>query len=253
MAPDWHALTERSDHRPYPLPDAPWVMTMSWIDLLFAHARVDPDAVARILPDGLEPDLYDGEAWLGVVPFRMENVRPRGVSWLPWVSAFCELNVRTYVRGPDGRPGVWFLSLDAASRLAVRGARATFHLPYYDARMSCTRTAEGWVAYACNRTHRGAPPARFEGRYRPVGPPRTARPGTLEHFLVERYCLYAADRRGRLYRGEIHHPPWPLQDAEAEIDANTVAAAAGFEDFGPPEHLHFAARIDVVGWAPQRL
>ena len=213
---------------------------------------MDPGILAPTLPAGLALDTRDGAAWLGVVPFRMSGVRLRGLPALPGARAFPELNVRTYVVA-GGRPGVWFHSLDAANPLAVAVARAWFHLPYVRAEMRCEAAGDG-VVYASRRTHRGAPPASFRARYGPTSAPRRARPGSLEHWLTERYCLYAASPRG-LLRGEIHHAPWPLQDARAEITEQTVAAAAGVDLAAPcaPPVLHFARRLDVVCWAPVRV
>jgi len=222
-------------------------MTMSWVELLFAHWRVDPALLTAALPPGLILDTFDEEAWLGLVPFRMENVGPRGLPRMPWVSHFPELNVRTYVRTPEGRPGVWFFSLDAANPVAVTGARVAFHLPYFNATMKCERDGD-WVNYQSRRTDEGFPAGDFAGRYRAVGPVRAAAPGSLEHWLTERYCLYAADRNQRLFRGEIQHAPWPLRNAEVIIERNTVADAHGLPLDGPPELLHFVDRLDVVGW-----
>src|SRR5262249_16744523 len=160
-----------------------------------------------------------------------------GVPPLPWLSAFAEINVRTYVT-LDGRPGVWFFSLDAANPLAVRAARLGFRLPYYDARMQYTRDGTD-VTYASTRTHPLAPPAAFSASYRPAGPVYRAAAGSLEHWLTERYCLYAADRHGHAWRGEIHHLPWPLQPAEAEIDHNTMAAPLRLDLPDRPALLHF--------------
>src|SRR5262249_14421600 len=157
-------------------------------------------------------DTFDGSAWIGVVPFRMSGIRHRICPPVPGTSAFVELNVRTYVTA-GGKAGVWFFSLDAASRLAVLGARWRLHLPYFDARVRCDRRTDGWIDYESRRTHRGAKPATFAARYRPTGPPTQSLPGTLEQFLTERYCLYSADPSGRCYRGEIAHIPWPLQPA----------------------------------------
>jgi uncharacterized protein YqjF (DUF2071 family) len=185
-----------------------------------------------------------------VVPFRMKHVGPRGLNWLPGVSAFPELNVRTYVVA-DGKPGVWFFSLDAASRMAVWAARAGFHLPYFHARMSCEER-DGWVEYHSERRHRNAPPGEFHGRYRSVGPVYHSTPGTLEHWLTERYCLYAQDRAGRICRGEIHHVPWPLQKAEAEITTCTVTNGWSIPLPAEPPLLHFVRRIDVIGWLLER-
>lgn len=230
-------------------------MTMSWLDLLFAHWRVDTAALRAIVPAGLEVDLFEGEAWLGVVPFWMDCVGVRGLPYVPGVKRFPELNVRTYVLR-DQKPGVLFFSLDAASALAVATARATFHLPYFRAAIE-TRRGDGadddWVHYDSRRTHRGATAGSFRGRYRPTGSVYAAQPGTLEHWLTERYCLYAVDRRGGIHRGEIHHAPWPLRPAEASLEHNDVADHTGLELVGPPAHLHFVDRIDVVGWLPRRV
>jgi uncharacterized protein YqjF (DUF2071 family) len=243
---DWSALLEHREHRPYPPPDRAWHMTMSWLDLLFAHWSVPPDTLRALLPANLELDICEGRAWVGVVPFRMENVGPRGLNWLPGVSAFPELNVRTYVIH-EGKPGVWFFSLDAANKLAVRAARVGFHLPYFDAKMRCVER-EGWIEYRSDRRHRGVAGGTFAGRYRPTGDIYRSSPGTTEHWLTERYCLYAVDRRGAIRRSEIHHQPWPLQPAEAQIETCTVADAWGIRLTGAPELLHFVRRLDVIGW-----
>ena len=178
----------------------PWVLAMGWHDLLFAHWRVPTEVLRPRIPAALEIDDFEGDAWVGVVPFRMSGVRPRFVPSMPGLSWFPELNLRTYVRH-EGRAGVWFFSLDAASRVAVRLARATFHLPYFDARMSCTPLDGGGVEYESVRIHRDAPAAVFKGSYRPKGPAFASRPGSLAHWLTERYCLYSADAAGRGYRG----------------------------------------------------
>ncbi len=242
---DWSALLDTHEHRPYPLPDRAWHMTMSWLDLLFAHWSVSPELLHGLLPAGLELDTHQGRAWVGVVPFRMANVGPRGLNWVPGVSAFPELNVRTYVVH-GGKPGVWFFSLDAASLLAVRAARLGFHLPYFHADMDCEER-EGWIDYRSDRlaSDQGG---TFVGRYRPIGEVQRSEPGTLEHWLTERYCLYAVDRHGRIRRGEIHHEPWPLQPAEAVIETCTVSEAWGIPLVGAPETLHFVRQLDVVGW-----
>lgn len=226
-------------------------MAQSWHDLLFAHWRVEEAALRRHVPANLEIDTYEGQAWLGVVPFRMSGVRLRGTPAVPWLSAFPELNVRTYVVA-DGKPGVWFFSLDAANKIAVAIARRWFHLPYFRARMSCEER-NGWTEYRSGRAHRGAPCGVLYGRYRPAGATFCSKRGSLEHFLTERYCLYAADGTRQVLRGEIHHAPWPLQNAEAELTSNTMPEAAGI--YVPPAKplLHFAKRQDVVVWRPRRL
>jgi uncharacterized protein len=242
---------EQVAHRPWPLREGSWVMAQSWHDLLFAHWPV-PEAVLRpLIPARLAIDTFDGQAWLGVVPFRMSGVRLRGTPPVPWLSAFPELNVRTYVRAAD-KPGVWFFSLDADNRIAVAIARAWFHLPYFRARMSCEER-NGWIEYKCRRSQRGAACGVLAGRYRATGEVFSAAPGSLEHFLTERYCLYTADQAEKIICAEIHHAPWPLQAAEAELISNTMLEADGI--YLPPARplLHFSRRQDVVVWQPRRL
>jgi uncharacterized protein YqjF (DUF2071 family) len=221
-------------------------MAMQWHDLLFMHWPVPPAVMQAWIPPALTLDMFDGTAWLGIVPFCMAGARPRLVPPLPWLSTFPELNVRTYVTA-EGKPGVWFFSLDASNPLAVRGARTLFHLPYYDAAMTA-ECNEGVVQYTSRRTHRGAPSADFVGRYRPIGPVYHATAGSLEYWLTERYCLYAADRRGWVWRGDIHHARWPLQPAEADIACNTMAEPLQLRLPQRAPLLHFARRLDVVAW-----
>ena len=245
------ALLAETAHRPWPLPDRAWAMAQQWHDLLFAHWPIPVEQMAPLIPPGLEMDTYAGEAWVAVVPFRMSHVRPRRLPAVPWLSYFPELNVRTYVRVAD-KPGVFFFSLDAGNPIAVAIARTLFHLPYFRADMSCRHGDDGQtIHYNSRRTHRHAPPARFAARYRPAGPVYHAQPGSLEHWLIERYCLYSVDRRGRIFRGEIHHRPWPLQPAEAEIDVNSVVRAGGLDLPDRRPLLHFARRLQVVAWAVQ--
>lgn len=241
---------EQSD-RTWPLPGYPWVMRMTWSELLFAHWPVDPRVVARLLPVGLTLDTWEGTAWVGVVPFLMSNVAPRGFPSLPGLSRFLELNVRTYVT-VTGKPGVWFFSLDAESRVAVRVARATFNLPYMDATMSLERDDTGVISYRSDRTHRGEPSAHFDASYQPYGESFLARPGSFEHWLTARYCLYSADRKKRIYRGEIDHPAWTLAPATYSERINTLGAPFGFEFIGSP-HLLFAQPVDVRAWIATRL
>lgn len=236
--------------RTWPLPNQPWVMRMTWSELLFAHWPIESDVVASLLPDGVTLDTRDGKAWVGVVPFLMSNIGPRWCPPIPGLSRFLELNVRTYVT-INGKPGVWFFSLDAASRVAVRVARATFNLPYMDATMSIDCDADGTIDYRSRRTHRGEPPAEFEAKYAATGDFFAAQPGTLEHWLTARYCLYSANRRGYIFRGEIDHRPWTLARATYEERTNTMGTPLGFEFVGEP-HLLFAKPIDVKAWLTSR-
>ena len=244
-----YSVVDSTAHRPWPMPRAPWLMTQSWHDLLFAHWPVDAAEVRRAVPIAFDLDLFGGEAWLGVVPFCMRNVGLRATPALPWLSAFPELNVRTYVR-VAGKPGVYFFSLDAERWLAVAAARTFLNLPYHAAAMTVERDGDG-VRYESMRRTRA--PAEFRAAYKPIGAPFAASAGSIEYFLTERYCLYHHTRRGRPYRLEVHHPPWSLQVAGAEIAANTMAAASGVTLNAAPALLHFARRQDVVAWAPVRL
>jgi uncharacterized protein YqjF (DUF2071 family) len=225
-------------------------MAQTWHDLLFAHWSVDAERLRELIPSGLELDTFEGRAWIGVVPFRLSGIRPRFAPALPWISAFPELNLRTYVKRGTWS-GVWFFALEAARRIAVSVARSWFHLPYFHARMSCVAAGEA-LDYASERIHPGAPRAAFRARYRPIAPIELAPVGSLEHWLTERYCLFAADGRGMIRRGDIHHAPWPLQKAEARIETCTLPGAHGIELPSIAPHLLFARRIDVRVWAPVR-
>ena len=238
---------------PHPAPGA-WALHMSWHDLLFMHWPVSAAVLRPRVPQELEIDTFGGEAWLGVVPFHMTGVRARYFPGLPGLSAFAELNVRTYV-SRRGRGGVWFFSLDAANAVAVHVARRAYHLPYYTARMSVGRGAgeQGEVRYTSTRTHAAAPPAQFSARYRPTGPVYRAQAGNLDYWFTERYSLFAADPQGRLYRGEVEHARWPLQPAEAEIESNTMTEGLGVAPPRSAPLLHFAAELDVVATRLRRV
>jgi uncharacterized protein YqjF (DUF2071 family) len=231
------------------VPGTPWLMTQSWHDLLFAHWPIDASALAKKLPVALPLDLFDDQAWIGVIPFHMTNVGPRGLPSLPGFSAFPELNVRTYVT-VNGKPGVFFFSLDAASTLAVIGARTAFGLPYFRAAMA-VHTGTRRVTYRSVR--RSPTSAQFAATYEPIGPVSPPLPGTLEHFLTERYCLYTTTRSGEPRRLEIHHKPWPLQAADAQIAVNTMTTAAGITLPRTAPLLHFAKRMDVLAWGLERV
>ncbi|MGH9574909.1 MAG: YqjF family protein [Candidatus Acidiferrales bacterium] len=221
-------------------------MTQKWHDLLFMHWRVDPNLIRRLIPAGLDLNTYDGSAWVGVVPFRMSGVRPRWTPPIPGVSALPELNVRTYVT-TDGKPGVWFFSLDAGSALAVAAARRFFYLPYFRAQFPINKSSDGMIDYRSRRTHRNASAAELRMSYKPIGAIFHAQSGTIEYFLTERYCLYAFDGR-RIFRCEIDHAPWPLQPAEAQVKVNTMAAASAILLPNEKPLLHFARYQDVKIW-----
>jgi uncharacterized protein YqjF (DUF2071 family) len=232
-------------HRPWPVPDRPWLMAQTWADLLFAHWRVDPDELRRVMPAQLPLDTCDGAAWIGVTPFRVEGFRLRNTPPLPLLHAFPELNVRTYVT-IDDRPGIHFFSLDAGSRLAVESARRIYRVPYFHARMG-VRGRGDRVEFESERTQEDGPPAGLAISYQAAGPAAEPAPGSLEYFLTERYCLYTLDERQRVLRGDIHHPPWRIRPATAQLDHNTMGRQIGLDLAGDPL-VHLAERQDVVFW-----
>ncbi len=232
------AATEHVAHRSTPLPEGEWAHAQTWEDLCFVHWPVDPAELARHLPESVQVDVHDGAAWLGVVPFRITHLRMRGLPPLPPLDGFRELNVRTGVT-VDGRPGVWFFSLDASSRLAVETAKRRYRLPYVHARIELEREDE-WMRVDSSR-----PGGTLCARYRGVGDLFHAEPGSLEAFLVERYRLFTEDG-GRLYAAEIHHRPWELQRGEARIDLNTMAPLA-LPDVAP--NVLFSPRQDTLVWS----
>jgi uncharacterized protein len=233
---------EATDHRPWPVPEASWAMGQTWDELLFAHWRAPADALRSHLPEGLELDLFEDEAWIGVTPFRVTGLRARGLPPLPLISSFLEVNTRTYVTA-GGKPGIWFFSLDAESDLAVQAARRVYKLPYFRADMRAY-WRDGRLRY--ESTRRGGGRAALRVGYRPIGDVIDADPSSLARFLTERYCLYT-EEAGRLKRAEIHHEPWPLQPAEAEIEENTMPPS-GIELLDEAPLLHFSLRQDVVIW-----
>jgi uncharacterized protein YqjF (DUF2071 family) len=233
-------------HRPWPLPDRPWLMGQTWRELLFAHWEVSAEEVRRVVPPQLDLDLRDGRAWVGVTPFGVTGLRPQGLPPFPGPSSFLELNVRTYVVA-GGRPGIDFFSLDASSRAAVTAARRGYRLPYFHAGASMEREG-GAIRYRSRRRSGDSPPAAFEASYEPTGPRLPVDGGSLERWLAERYCLYTLDDRGRVLRGDIHHPPWPLHLARGEISLNTMGVPLGLSLGGGPL-LHYAARQDTLLWA----
>jgi uncharacterized protein len=232
---------QEAAHRPWPLPAHPWLMGQTWEDLLFMHWRVPAETLRTLVSPHVEIEERDGSAWLGVTPFRITALRFRGLLPVPGISSFLELNVRTYVTDGE-KPGIWFFSLDAASRLAVEAARVGYKLPYFAARMHSARVGE-WIAYESARG--GTAGVAFAARYRPVGEEFPAKAGSLDEFLVERYCLYT-EHAGRLKRAEIHHRPWSLRGAETEIELNTMAPVE-LPDEEP--HVLWGGRQDVVLWA----
>jgi uncharacterized protein len=241
----------RTSYRPRPLPSGRWVMTQRWNDLLFAHWPVDSAQITSKLPRGLRVDTFQGAAWLGVVPFWMDRIKVRGMPPIPGVRSFPELNLRTYVRDQEtGASGVYFFSLDAASLLAVIGGRSLYNLPYHWAEMHLEQCSERDFAFASRRRFQSRA-VEFKARYRGLGPTRRlaeSRPGSLEYFLTERYCLFTSNRAGQSVRANVHHVPWPLEDAEADIERNDLAQAIGVKLPNEKPVLHYSRRLAVYMW-----
>lgn len=240
-------LAERE--RPAGMP----VMRQRWAQLLFLHWAWDPAAIQATLPPGLTVDVHDGKAWVGLVPFFMERVRPRGLPAVPGLSDFLELNVRTYVHDAQGRPGVWFYSLDANQWLAVKIARTLFYLPYQHAKMGAT--VDGATAAVSYRAQRQGAERESRFEYRPKGAARAVKPGSREFFLVERYRLFAWDARGgRLFSGSVHHAPYRIGAADVSAWDDTMLALAGFDREGrEPDHVCAAQAVNVEVWPLERV
>ena len=221
-------------------------MTQIWHEVLFAHWPIESSALRTLVPSLLPLDTYEGQGWIGIVPFHMTYVRPRWVPPIPGLSSFTELNVRTYVT-LQGIPGVYFFSLDASNPIAVTIARTLFHLPYFNAVMKSKRL-DDIIYYNSYRAHRSAPPAEFRAIYHPIAPITFAQQGSLEYWLTERYCLYTVISGEGVYRGDIHHVQWPLQLAELETSKDTLAISHNIRLPEIPPLLHFAQRLEVLIW-----
>ena len=241
-----HSSLQARAHRPWPLPECRWQWRQSWLDLAFIHYRVPAVVVEAHLPAGVTVQQYDGSAWLGIVPFRMHDVMWRSLPAMPLFSSFGELNVRTYVE-VDGKPGVWFFSLDAQSWPVVFGGCQLYNLPYHNAKV-IHQCVEGGFDFSSRRRSDGV---AFEGKFRPRGAVFYAAAGTFEHWATERYCFYSATRRGAVIRLEVHHAPWPLQVMEAELDASALLASVGFRVEEGEPRCHFSTGVAVVSYSKE--
>jgi uncharacterized protein YqjF (DUF2071 family) len=255
-------------HTPF-LPSAPEIDRLSasqrpqrpvagyhrWSELLFVHWRLPAEVVSPLIPPGLTLDTWGGQAWVGMVLFRMSGVRPWWLPPVPGVSRFLETNLRTYVLRDGGDPGVWFFSLEANQGLAVRLARWGWHLAYQFADMQLTWTGDR-VEYRSRRLERRAPPAMSHVIAEvgdSIGNGGHAQPGTLEHFLIERYVLYSRSPRGQLYRGQVHHTSYPLQAARLIRCEETLQAAADITGTDPPCHVLFSPGVQVEVFGLERV
>ena len=227
-------------------PEGTPLMRQNWGKLLFMHWRIDEETLRPLIPERLTIDTFDGSAWIAVTPFTMWGVRPTFTPPVPFLSSFHELNVRTYVH-LDGTPGVWFFSLDTNSRAAVWGARTFYHLPYMNAEIMLAQEGHR-IDYDLSRTDE--PGAEFHASWEVSGNSRFAKPDTLEFFLTERYCLYAArgEQDQQLFRARIHHEPWPLQDARLVSLESSMIESHGLPTPAGEPLLHYAEEIAVDIW-----
>ncbi|MEK4523674.1 DUF2071 domain-containing protein [Psychrobacillus sp. FSL W7-1457] len=233
-----------ASHRSWPLPKLPWTMTQTWNDLLFAHYPIDINVLRQLVPNGLALDTFNGKGWIGVVPFHMTNIRLRGTPRVPGTDSFAELNVRTYVT-VNGKPGVFFFSLDAENLLAVKVAQTIYHLPYMHADMKVEKR-DSFIEYTSKRRH--GVNARFECSYRPISDSFYAKEGSFEEWLTERYCLYTLSKKGEPLRCDILHERWLLQQAEADIRLNTMLSEQGIQVEGDEPVLHYSRSMEVRMW-----
>lgn len=243
-------LIEQIGHRPWPLPEGPWVQSQRWSNILFAHWPVLAADLRPRVPAPLELDTLEGEAWVGITPFCIRNLRLRGLPPLPLVSTFPEVDVRTYVR-LDEKPGVFYFSLDAPNALVAAAAKMFYHMPYVTAEVEANTEGDHFH-FRSRRERPDAPPVEFEGTYWPDSEVFRAEAGTREEWLIERWALYTVDREGEIDRVEIHRPPWPLQQAQAELRCESLAAANGLTLPGPPPMLHLSTGVESLIWLPKR-
>jgi uncharacterized protein YqjF (DUF2071 family) len=246
----------RTSHRPRPLPTGRWAMTQRWNDLLFVHWPVPASSIQALLPEGLQVDTFQGSAWLGVVPFWMDRIKVRGAPLIPGASCYAELNLRTFVRDQRTRtPGTFSLSLDASNLLTVGVGRFFHRLPYHWAEMRLEQGKDRDFSFFSRRRLTNHP-VLFQARYRGLGPTRKLAEsccGSIEYFLMERNCVFSTNRSGQLLRANLHHIAWPLEEAEAQIDRNDLAAEFGIQLPNQDPVLHYMRRLAVYIWPAERV
>ncbi|HWO97815.1 MAG TPA: DUF2071 domain-containing protein [Bacillus sp. (in: firmicutes)] len=245
------SLLKDVNHRPWPLPSKRWIMRQTWSNLLFLHWPIPPETLRPYIPPSLQIDTFDRSAWLGIVVFVMDGIYPRGLSTVSVTPKFPEINVRTYVHC-NGKPGVYFMSLDVADRASLTIAKRWFRLPYHSAQMSFQKEGQ---TFHCQSIRKGKTkaPIRFDGKYTPLSEAYFPEKESLDHWLTERYCLYSTDHRANIYCGEIHHRPWPLQKAATDICINTLFSPFNFNLDGINPISHFSIGVDTLIWNIQKV
>lgn len=234
------------DHRPFSLNRLPWVMTQTWEDVLFLHWPVDEQLLRKHIPETLELDVYEGKAWLGIVPFEVKGMRPRLLPTFPFIGSFLELNVRTYVKY-KGKPGVYFFSLDTSNFVVVTMAKIGYALPYRHAEMKIERKHQEIIL--SNNWKDEKQSEHFQCTYTPVSPIYYSEKGTLDHWLTERYCLWTV-RGNMLMRTDIHHTKWELQNAEVALHHNTMASFLPTSIYDKVPVAHYCQSKQAYFWPP---
>lgn len=238
-------------HRPWPMPSKPWNMRQKWRNFLFCHWPVSPDVLRSLIPSFLQVDTFEQNAWIGIIVFEMKGIYLRGMPIVSVVPGFAEINVRTYVQY-NGKPGIFFLSLDVGDWASLKIAKRWYHLPYQASDVTFQNEGQSYKCLSKRRKNQEIA-AQFQVKYTPISDVFVPMPGTIEHFLTERYCLYSTDLRGNLYSGEIHHQVWPLQHAKAEILNNTLLSPFDI-DITEEKHLfHFSKGVDTLFWNIRKL
>ncbi|MDC0502525.1 DUF2071 domain-containing protein [Euryarchaeota archaeon] len=235
----------RTSHLPFPMPERKFSLQQNWVDLTFMHWEVDPDVLRKHIPDDLEIELFEGKAYVGVIPFKMEKVRPRNLPSISFISNFPEFNIRTYVR-KDGKGGVFFLTLDAQSHVTCAYAPFAYGLPYKYSKCSLSIDKNGFYSWDSKRNSNSI---KLTGVSKPRGPLLKAKKGSLEEFLFERYCLYVC-KKGITYRAYTCHEQWEFQDAEAELIDNSLTDfyRLGIKNSLKPDLIHFSKGVEVLTW-----
>ncbi len=241
--PSDHPAFNQTSHRPWALPRQNWLLTQTWLNLAFIHWEIDYDDLRSRVPAELDIDLHDGKAWIAIVPFDMKGVTLRGCPKVSFLSDFPEINVRTYV-SYQGKPGVWFFSLDVPGRFTTWTARTFFHLPYRQGAVSISEDVQGF------EYRQNVGEEVFKANYKPLEK-ETWSKDSFEQWSTERYCLYCQSRKGNLYRTEVHHPQWLLQKAVLKIHENSMLE--NFKIKGQHPSVLFSKQIDVVAYRPERL
>lgn len=235
-------ILQRTAHRPWPPPQRPWRWSQGWKDLLFCHWAVPAESLRSHVPSCLEIDTKDGSAWVSAVAFHMTGVRPRRLPAMPPVSDFLELNLRSYVRWED-KPGVFFLSIHASKRLAVRVAKWFSPLPYSYARMRWNRQQQEH-RFVCA----GELEPIFDARYTTTSQAFAADQGSLDEWLLERYCLYLSDRTGGLISAEVHHEPWSVKKVDVRASSNALGKPFGLDLSSSPDRVHYSPGVEALAW-----